>query len=160
MSATVIVQDGAPNSTTNSISGTVIQSGPGPIVVNSITPMQTSGTADNTFDHGWKWMFDVTVPANEPNLAMKFDNWLMNNSANVIPVASNMRFYSAQSSNAFNQGTAVYITGANTYSNWMFLTGDLDSSSSTRRVQITVEARIPSGSATGTYTTNFGIQTQ
>lgn len=163
MSGMVIVQSGGttpPNSSTNSLTATVTQSGPGPITINSITPVKTAGTANNTFESGWKWIFDISIPQNEPNVAMRFDNWLMQNSSNIIPIANNLRFYSLQSSNANTANNAIYITSPGNWSNWMFLNGDLDSSPSVRRVQITVEGRIPNGSATGTYTTNFGIRTQ
>jgi plastocyanin len=160
MTGTVIVQETGGNSSTNSLTASVVAAGPGSVVINSITPMQTAGTADNNFDHGFKWVFDVTAPANEPNLAMKFENWVMNNSNATMAVANNLRFYSQQSSNAYDQNTALYITGSGTYSGWMFLNGDLDNSPQTRRVQITVEYRIPAGSLQGTYTTNFGIKTQ
>jgi len=145
----------------NSLSGNVSQTTPNTIIINSISTVRSNGTADGTFENGWMWVFDITTPLNEQNLMMKFDNWLSLNTPNTtIPVANNVRFYSNQSSNAFNQNSAVYITAANVYSTNMFLTGNLGAQQGMRRVQITVEMRIPQGSTQGTYTTNFGIKTQ
>ncbi len=150
------------NSTaSNSLQANVAQSNANTIVINSITQVRNNGIADGTFENGWMWVFDVSVPINEQNLAMKFDNWLSTNMQNsIIPVANNVRFYSNQSSNSFNQNTATYINAPNTYSNYIFLTGNLGAPAGFRRVQISVEMRIPNGTAQGAYTTNFGIQTQ
>jgi len=151
-------------SSNHSISGSVVQSNPPPpyppIIINNITPVKTAGVADGTFPNGWKWIFDVTVPQNEQNLAMKFSNWIHSNGQYIIPAANNIRFYSTQSSNASNQNSAIQITAPNTYSSTMMLSGDLDSSPLTRRIHITVESRIPPGSQLGTYSTNFSIRTQ
>lgn len=147
----------------NQLSGRVVGSsqGQGQIIINNITAVKTTGVADGTFPSGWQWVFDISVPSHETNLAMRFNNWIMHNSGHVMPVANNMRFYSSQSSNAQNQGSAIYITAAGVYSQSMFLTGSLSNApSGMRRVQITVETRIPTGTPTGTYTTDFGIRTQ
>lgn len=145
------------------MTGTVItQVNPNPITVNSINAVKTSGIADGTFENGWQWVFDITIPAHsETNLTAKFGNWLAGGlSGNSFPAANNIRFYSAQSSNAFNSATAIYITAPDTYSSTMLLTGNLISSSTQRRVQITVDVRIPNGTPSGFYSTNFGIKTQ
>lgn len=145
----------------NFIAGNVQTSG-GQLTINSITGTKTSGIADGTFNNGWQYVIDVTAPINETNLSMKFDNWIMSgNPSNIIPAAGNIRFYSSQSSNAFNQGSAIFINSANTYTGPMFLTGNLGGSPpGTRRIQIVVETRIPVGTAQGTYTDVFGIKTQ
>lgn len=156
MSGTVIVGGGG--STGNTLSGTV-QSGP-PLVVNQITPVKTTGSADGTYANGWEWVFDISAPQSETNLMMKFANWLNSGGSGTIPVASNMRFYSPQSSNAYNAGTAITITAANTYSSAMLLTGDLDASPNIRRLNITVQLKIPPGTTSGSYTTTYWIQTQ
>ncbi|KKP33028.1 MAG: hypothetical protein A2312_01210 [Candidatus Staskawiczbacteria bacterium RIFOXYB2_FULL_32_9] len=153
----IIVTDSS-NSTTDTLVGTV-QAG-SPIVINQITPVQTSAKADGTYTNGWKWVFDITAPVNETTLMMKFSNWLSTNSSATIPVSNNMRFYSTQSSNAYSEATAVTIASSNTYSSGMYLTGDLDNVSSTRKVQITVQIKIPVGTTAGSYSTSYGIKTQ
>ncbi len=159
MAGIVTVINGTPPPALSTLTGTVTAP-QNTIVVNSITPVKTSGSADDTFQNGWSWVFDVSAPQNETNLMMKFDNWLMSGPAgNIISAANNMRFYSPQSSNAYGQNNAIYITAPNTYSSAMVLNGDLDPGPR-RRVQITVEVKIPSGTQQGSYTTNFGIKTQ
>lgn len=160
MSGTITVSDdnNDSNSTTDTLVGTV-ESGPA-IVVNQITAVKTTASADGTYQNGWKWVFDVTVPANETTLMMKFSNWIKSGGSGTIPVSNNMRFYSTQSSNAYSQATAITVNSANTYSSGMYLTGDLDSASNTRRVQITVEIKIPVGTTAGSYSTSYGIKTQ
>lgn len=146
------------DSTAGSSLNASVQSMPAQITINSITAVKTTGIADGTFENGWKWIFDITVPINEQNLMMRFDNWIMTSGGFTIPAAGNIRFYSSQSSNAFGQQTAIHITAPNTYSSSAFLVGDIGAPGGFRRVQVTVEARIPGGSQPGVYTTNFGIR--
>lgn len=159
MSGTVTVINGTPPPPTGNVLQGTVTAPTQILVINSITPIKTAGSADDSFQNGWSWLFDISAPQNETNLQMKFDNWLRNGGGGVIPAGSNMRFYSTQSSNASTQNTAIYITAANVYSNSMVLTGDLDSGPM-RRVQIMVEVKIPTGTAQGVYGTNFGIRTQ
>lgn len=165
MAGIIIVQaatDGGTSGTTStSLTASVTQAS-NPIVINGITTVKGSGAADGTFENGWKWIFDVTVPLDERYLSMKFSNWLMTNGGSSIPVANNMRFYSSQSNNATTANSAIYIRYPDTYSSSMYLTGNLDAfpQPNRRHIQITVEAKIPSGTPTGTYSTNFGIRTQ
>lgn len=127
--------------------------------VTQISAVQTYATADNTFEHGWRWVFDVTVPDNETTLKMKFDNWF--NGTNSILAQNNIRFYSSQSSNSNSVANAIIILDANTYSSVMNIdpAADLNSQSAGRQIQITVEARVPVGSAGGSYSTSYGIHT-
>lgn len=161
MTGTVIVTPtGGGSGDTGTLTGTVTQPSSN-IVVNSITPVRSSGVADNTFDHGWEWIFDVTVPLNEDDLAMKFSDWARINGPGTIPVANNMRFFSAQSSNAYNESTAIMIMASNAYSQDMHLTGNLGNSpQGTRRIHIYVQSKIPTGTPSGAYSTTFGIRTQ
>lgn len=161
MTGTVIVTSSNSQSTNtqSTISGTVVQSAP-PLIINSITPVKTSAIADGTFENGWSWVFDISAPMNETSAMMKFNNWLSNSSQGSIPTSNNMRFYSSQSSNAYSQNNAIYITSPNVYSTAMYLTGDLNTSPATRRFKITVEMKVPIGTQIGSYSTNFGIKTQ
>ena len=130
--------------------------GNGALKVNSITPVKTYATADNDYSNGWSWTFDVTVPTNEASTSMKFANWV--SGANTILAADNIRFYSAQSSNANSTSTAITISAANTYSNVMTINDDLDATAPGRQIQITVESKVPVDSAGGSYSTSYGIQ--
>lgn len=145
-------------STADSSLNASVQSIPAQITINVITAVKTSGIADGTFENGWKWIFDITLPINEQNLMMRFDNWFMASGGFTIPAVGNIRFYSSQSSNAFSQQTAIHITAPSTYSSSAFLIGNIGAPAGFRRVQVTVEARIPGGSQSGVYTTNFGIR--
>lgn len=127
--------------------------------VTQITAVQTYATADGSYQDGWRWVFDVTVPDSQTILKMKFADWV--NGANTIPAAGNIRFYSEQSTNAFASTSAISISGAGVYSDLMYLNGgtDLNVNLGGRQIQITVEARIPTGSAGGSYSTSYGINT-
>ncbi|MCX6731473.1 MAG: DUF5011 domain-containing protein, partial [Candidatus Parcubacteria bacterium] len=128
--------------------------------VTQISAVQTFATADGTFTNGWRWVFDVTVPTSETILKMKFADWI--SGSNSIPAGSNIQFYSTQSSNASDAAHAVAITAANNYSGEMDLinnsSSDLNSTQAGRQIQVTVEARVPVGSAGGSYSTSYGIK--
>ncbi|MFH0895857.1 MAG: Ig-like domain-containing protein [Bacteroidota bacterium] len=120
--------------------------------VTGISAIKTYATADGTYENGWSWTFNVTVPTAETELQMKFDDWA-SALLTTIPVANNIRYSSAQASNG-----PIEIIAANTYGDPLHLTGDLDSGVPGRQIQILVEARVPEGSAGGSYSTSFGIQ--
>jgi len=130
--------------------------------VTQISAVQTFATADNTFANGWKWVFDVTVPTNETVLNMKFADWA--STLGNIPAGSNIQIYSSQSLNAFDNNHAITLTAAGAYSDPMYLlpssnpNSDLDSTKAGKQIQITVEARVPAGSAGASYSTSYGIQ--
>jgi hypothetical protein len=135
--------------------GTV--TGAGVLHVDSIVATKASATSDGTFASGWIYTFNITVPTGETNLAMKFADWL--SGTNVLPVANNMRIFSPQSSNATNEASAILLTAANAYSSPLHITGDLSPSTQGLQVAVTVEVAIPIGTADGSYTTTYGVQT-
>lgn len=150
----------AQNATNGNLSGTV--ESPVVLGVTQITAVKTYAMADGSFENGWQWVFDITVPANETILKMKFTDWA--NGANMIPANGNIRFYSTQSINANNAGNAIVVAGAGEYSEAMNInpenTSDLDLSKAGRQIRITMETRVPTGSAGGSYTTSYGINTE
>jgi len=121
------------------------------VSVTGISAVKTYATADGSYANGWEWTFNVTVPTLETQLQMKFADWV--SSLNTIEVANNIRYSSAQASNG-----PFEITAASTYGGALSLTGDLDSGSAGRQIQIKVEARVPVGSEGGSYSTSYGIQ--
>ncbi|MDE2040908.1 MAG: hypothetical protein KGI59_00775, partial [Patescibacteria group bacterium] len=127
--------------------------------VTQITATRTFATADNSFSDGWQWVFNVTVPDNQTLLKMKFADWV--SGSNIIPAGSNIRIYSAQSVNAFDENHALVVPASGTYTDLMYLNPsvDLDALQGGRQIQIVVEARVPNGSAGGSYTTSYGINT-
>jgi len=128
----------------------------GVLEVTSIEMIDTTATANGTFTDGWEYVFHITVPTSEQNVAMKFSNWLQTGSTGIIPVGGNMRISSLQ---ANNSGATILLTAANTYSTPdLHMTGDLDLAMDGRQVEVTVEVAIPIGTPNGAYTTSYGVQ--
>ncbi|MCX6724315.1 MAG: DUF5011 domain-containing protein [Candidatus Staskawiczbacteria bacterium] len=129
----------------------------GVLGVTQITAIKTLAAADGTYTNGWSWVFDVTVPTTETTLNMKFADWV--SGSNVITAGDHIRFYSVQSSNHSDADHAITISAANSYSGEMdLITTDDLSANDGRQIQITVEAAVPVGSAGGSYSTGYGIQ--
>jgi len=118
--------------------------------VNGGWPDGSSATAD-----GWSWTFNITVPTTETSFAMKFANWI--SGSNTIAAATNIRFYTAQASANADADHAQTITVAGTDSTAITLDSDLDATTAGRQIQVTVEARIPTGSSAGAYSTQYGV---
>ena len=155
----VIVWNHDCSTSSGTIGGDVTGTPPaGALAVTSITPGQTNATADNTFTNGLSYTFNITVPSNEPNVAMKFADWMNTTASSTMPTANNMRISSAQ---ADNSGATVLLTAANTYSSpALHITGDLNPAMPGMQVQILVEVKIPANTVNGLYTTSYGVQTQ
>jgi len=127
--------------------------------VTQITSVKTSAVSDNSFDNGWKWLFDVTIPSSETLLQMKFADWT--NGTAILPTANNMRFYSSQSTDAYDSDHAVYVSSADVYGDALHIDADKDLNASLagRQVQIAVETKVPEGTTNGSYGTSYGINT-
>lgn len=143
---------------TGTIGGDVGGGAPhGVLAVTSVQATDTSAVADGTFENGWKFVFNVTVPNNETHLAMKFADWLRAGGGGTIPVASNMRISSLQ---ADNGNATVLLTAANTYTTpTLHITGDLDLVTPGLQVQVTVDTAVPVATPNGSYTTTYGTLT-
>lgn len=126
------------------------------LAVTGIDSVRSFATADNTFENGWKWTFHVTVPTSETSFNMKFSDFV--SGSNNIPAGTNIRFYSAQSSNASDAITAIVIPATNTYSSNMVLSSDLSSATPGRQIDVTVEMRVPTSTVGGSYSTSYGVQ--
>lgn len=124
--------------------------------VTSIEMIDTTATANGSFNDGWEYVFHITAPMDEPNLAMKFSDWLQTGGGGTISVANNMRISSLQ---ADNGGATILLTAANVYSTPdLHMTGDLDLTMDGRQIEITVEVAVPNGTPNGSYTTSYGVQ--
>jgi hypothetical protein len=120
--------------------------------VDSIDAQKTTAIANDTYEDGWRYVFHITAPNGEQNLAMRFSDWFSGSSSSTIPVAGNMRVSSAQASST----DPVTLSAANAYSTPAFImTGDLSSSTPGRQVEV----KIPSGTSNETYTTSYGVRT-
>ena len=146
-----------PPTTDGQIGGTVSGGvGTGVLSVTSIETIDASATADGTFANGWKYVFNITVPTNETNLAMKFDNWTIIGGGSTISAANNMRISSPQANNA---GATILVTAANTYTiPTLGMVTDLAPVLEGIQVKVNVEVAVPAGSTNGPYTTNYGVK--
>jgi len=143
------------SSSTGGIGGEVLP-GVGTLAVTSITVIKSTTTADGTFGGGWEYIFHITAPTNEPNLAMRFADWINGANTSTIPVANNMRISSAQANNT----STVLLTAANSYSTpALNMITDLNPGMPGRQVDVAVEVAVPAGTAAGSYTTTYGVQT-
>lgn len=152
--------DNGTATSTGSISGEVTggqnATSTGELMVTSVDAQKTTAIANGEFADGWQYVFNITVPTDEPNLAMKFANWLHTNGTNTIPVANNMRISSDQASAT----STVTLTAADTYSSPdLHMTGDLDGDEDGLQVQVLVEVAVPSDTLNGNYSTEYGVRT-
>jgi hypothetical protein len=127
-----------------------------PLAVTGIDAISTTATADNSYADGWKWVMHLTVPDNEDAFHIKFSDWAMSSTTS-FPANGNIRVFSAQSSNANSEGTAITSTG-NNYGDWLYLNGDAATSTPGRQINLTIEVKVPVGTANGSYTTTFTAQ--
>src|SRR3989344_4050320 len=129
--------------------------------VDGITNVKTAAIADNTYPNGYVWTFRVTVPSTETNFFMKFTDFAGTIAPNTIAAANNVRYYSAQSSNANTEGTAVGVTG-NDYPAAALAVDtstDLDSATAGIQIDVRVQVKVPTGTAADTYSGSYGIKT-
>lgn len=132
--------------------------GNGILEVTSIEMTDTTATANNSFEDGWEYVFNITVPTDEANISMKFADWVRTGGSETIPAGGNMRIYSPQANNG---GVTVPITTANTYSTpALVMTTDLNPSLDGIQVKVIVEVKIPTGTTSGSYTTNYGVKSE
>ncbi len=142
---------------TGNVTGGQSDQEPGNLEVTAIDAQKTTAIANGTFEDGWQYVFHITVPTDEPELALKFADWMQTNGTHVLPVADNMRISSDQ---ANNDGATVLLTGADTYSTPnLTMTNDLDENEDGLQVQVLVEVAVPSDTYNGTYSTEYGVRT-
>lgn len=112
---------------------------------------------DNTFGNGFKWVLHLTVPDSQTSFALKFNDFTSPSASTTIPIAGNLRYFSAQSSNATNEASAVTESN-NDYGGTLNLTGDTSSSTPGRQIDVVVELKVPAGTQPGTYSGLFGAR--
>ena len=125
------------------------------LAVTGIDAVDTFADDTDSFTDGWSWTFHITVPTDETEFAMKFTDFT--SGANIILAAGNIRYYSAQSTEADTTGEVVTIAGANTYPGNITLDGDADASTAGRQIEVMVEMKVPVGSAGGSYSAQYGV---
>ena len=130
-------------------------SGTGHLLVTSIDTIDSSAVANGNFEDGWEYVFHITLPSHEPDVAMKFSNWLKNGGGGVIPAGNNMRISSDQADNA---GATTMITASDSYSADLHINEDLNPAMEGIQIEVTVEVRVPSGTPSGSYITSYGVR--
>ena len=144
------------NKTIGTITGTI--GGFGILKVDSIETLDSTATANNSFEDGWEYVFNITVPTNEADLSMKFADWVRTGGSELIPAGGNMRISSPQANNG---GATVLITAADTYSiPALTMVTDLNPSLDGIQVKVIVEVKIPVGTTSGSYTTSYGVKSE
>lgn len=146
-----------PEDAEGDLEGDVVD-GEGELEVTSIETLDSTAVANGTYEDGWKYRFNITVPTDETGLAMKFSDWVKSGDAEeTIAVANNMRISSEQDDHA---GT-VTVTAENTYTiPNLDMEDDLDAEEDGIQVQVLVEVKVPSGTENGSYSTDYGIRTE
>lgn len=137
------------------VTGGVSETDPGELMITSIEALKTTAIANGEFEDGWQYLFHVTVPSDEPNLSMKFMDWVHTNGINTLPVAGNMRISSEQAAAT----STVTLAAEDTYASPdLMIVDDLNGSEDGLQVQVLVEVAVPSDTVNGTYSTEYGVR--
>lgn len=121
------------------------------LAIDSITQTKTNAKANNSYENGWEWEFNITAfDETEDELQMQFSQW--ENNAHTINSSANMRF-------SIDDGQTWHEINANDeYSEAVSISGiDNDETAQGNQLKIIVQTKIPVGSITGNYGVNYGI---
>lgn len=122
------------------------------IEINSLTMTKGEAKANDNYNDGWQWVFDITVwDKTEDRLQMKFDEWT--NSVDTLSSAGNIRF------SVDGGSTWINITADASYSALVDIV-DLDLDSAGTQVEILVEMKVPNGTLAREYSSQYGIRTE
>lgn|GEM_PF-5199774 len=135
---------------------------------------------DGTFLNGWHYAFKVTVyDEAETNLSVKFSDWVNSADSSVVPASPNMRLLINQAGGmiagvgsealiengsgdikSYSLGNAYTDQNLDNVATPIDISGiDLDTSAVGRQIQFDVFTKVPIGTASGFYTTNYIILT-
>jgi len=118
-----------------------------------------AAVANDTYEDGFAWVFKVTLPENEQDFRMKFSDFI--NGSHSID-ATNIRYCSAQDSGTYNCSDSEHyhsIGAADSYTgSWFYATTDLSPTVAGRQVEVRVEMKVPTGTAAGSYSGSYGVQ--
>lgn len=124
------------------------------IVLNNLVMTKTAAKANNNYSNGWEWQFDITVwNIDEASFKMKFNSW--SGPVN-LDAGGNMQF-------SIDNGTTWQdIMDNNSYGATGAKIGNIDNNNSLagRQLNIVVRMKVPAGTRTGTYNSNWGILTE
>jgi hypothetical protein len=135
---------------------TTAVTGVGTFGVISTTMTKLTGTADNTYANGWEWVIRITLPTDQNDLALKFNNWT--SGSNTLATASNMEYYSEQiASGTGSSASPIAITAANTYPSNVTISTDADATTDGIQTDIHVKVKIPVSTTSGSYSTSYRV---
>jgi hypothetical protein len=140
--------------TTLSVSGAVSLSADSPVRI----VLPNDGSANNSYENGWEWKMRVTLPNNQNNLALKFNDWSFGDKS--ISANGNMKYYSEQvSTGPGSVNVPVFILN-NDYPDNILIQSDIDPNRDGIQTDVHIKIKIPSISAPGSYSTSYGIRSQ
>jgi len=135
---------------------TTVAGATGTFGIISTTMTKLTGTADNTYGNGWEWVIRMTLPTDQTDFALKFNNWA--SGSNSLLAANNMQYYSEQiASGAGSSGSPVTITAADLYPSNVTVTSDADATTAGVQTDIHVKVKIPASTASGSYSTSYRV---
>lgn len=125
------------------------------IALDSLAMTESSAKANNQYDSGWQWEFNITVwNMGETSLKMKFNEWA---GASSLGAGANMQY----SVDADNDAAWHDITADATYPAIGADISGIDNGAATgRQVKIIVRMKVPVGTAAGYYSSSYGILTE
>jgi MBG domain (YGX type)/YDG domain len=129
----------------------------GIISTTNITNQTTGGAADDSYGNGWEWIVRMTLPTNQNDFALKFNNWA--SGSNALTAAGNMKYYSEQiaSGTGSSAVTAVPFATAATYPTNLTVATDADATLDGIQTDIHIMVKIPDTTVAGSYSTSYKV---
>ena len=131
------------------------------VSVDAVSMIKMTGSADNSYASGWEWRMLVTLPDAENMAALKFADWTSGTST--LAAGGNMQYYFEQIPAGLGSAAApVAVSAANTYPEYVTINPASDVSASTPGIQtyVHVMVKIPSTTASGSYSTSYQVRSQ
>lgn len=150
-----------------------------PIVIDSIVAVQSSATADDTFENGWRYTYHLTVNSGKENMKVRFNDWVNSvDEDETIEINDNTRaLFNTETGGGIGSvvgsltddnitdgfGDVLSFEIGNTYEEQtasMVITSGMDTNLALPGVQIQFDVftKLPSGTTAGIYTTSYGIR--
>jgi len=121
-----------------------------------IVAIKQIGTPDNSYANGFEWVARITLPTNQPNIALQFADW-----TNSLAAGGNMQYYSEQIlAGLGSAGTPVDIITASTYPANVLVGNDADGSRNGIQTDIHIKLKIPGLTPAGAHSTTFKVRSQ
>jgi Fibronectin type III domain/Putative Ig domain len=139
---------------TLSVSGVASLSADSPVRII----LSNDGTANNYYENGWEWKMRITLPSNQNNLALKFNDWSFGDK--IISTAGNMKYYSEQIINGLGSIGEPVLISSNSYLDNILIPTDADLSRDGIQTDIRIKVKIPNNTLPGSYSTSYGIRSQ